>query len=99
MRSLVTRTEAKVGVVKLVTLHVCGWRGMMMNLVHQQPPRPQERELPGAANSGSENTSPRVESALMLKSPPMKSTECRIMCSRRRCKREIDASRFLATLL
>ena len=32
---------------------------------------------PGAENSTFENTSPTVEKALMLKSPPMKSTLCR----------------------
>ena len=69
------------------TLQVCGCRGMMMKLVHSRQ-----------VSSGSENTSPTAEKVLMSKSPPMKSMEWWIMCSRRRCKREIDASRFSATL-
>ena len=62
-------------------------------------PSPYRYESPGAENSVSENTSPTVEYALMLKSPPMKSTLCCIMwlCSRR--GRSLEASRFLATAL
>ena len=39
-------------------------------------PSPHRNELPVAENSFSVNTSPTVEKALMLKSPPMKSTLC-----------------------
>ena len=77
---------------------------MMRNPVHSRycpsnAPNPHRNELPGAENSGSENTSPTVEKALMLKSPPMKSTLCCSMypCSRHR--RSVEASRFLATTL
>ena len=37
--------------------------------VSSKPPMPHKRALPGAANSGSDKTSPAVEKALMLKSP------------------------------
>ena len=51
---------------------------MMRNPVHSRfcsssAPSPHRNDLPGAENSGSENTSPTVEKALMLKSPPVKS--------------------------
>ena len=36
----------------------------------------QRPELPGAENPRSENTSPTVEKALMLESPPTKSMSC-----------------------
>ena len=62
--------------------------------VSSKPPMPHKRALPGAANSVSEDTSPTVEKALMLKSPPMKSAQCCTMRARRRCKREVAASRF-----
>ena len=60
---------------------------------------PHRNELPGADNSASENTSQTVDKALMLKSPPMKSTLCCFVwpCDRRR--RSVEASRFLATTL
>ena len=84
VRSQVARPKAhvsKVGLVATVGVDppACGCRGMMMGLVHSRqvsskPPRPHRRELPRAANSGSENTSLTVEKALMLKSPPMKLT-------------------------
>ena len=77
---------------------------MMRNPVHSRfcssnAPSPHRNELPGAENSGSENTSPTLEKALMLKSTPMKSTLCCFMypCNRRR--RSVEASRFLATIL
>ena len=60
---------------------MCGFRGMMMKPVHSRqvsskPPRLHKSELPGAANSGSEDTSPTVETALMLKAQPTKLTLC-----------------------
>ena len=73
---------------------------MMRNPVHSRfgssNQSPHRHELLGAENSGSENTSTTVEKALMLKSPPMKSTLCWCMypCSRR--ERSVEASRFLA---
>ena len=65
------------------------------------PPRPHNSEVPGAANSRSVNTSPTVEKekALMLKSPPMKSTLCWTMWACKRRRREVEASLFLATTL
>ena len=45
----------------------------------QRTKSPQKR-IAGAENSGSENTSPTVEKALMLKSPPVKS-RCTASCS------------------
>ena len=61
------------------------------------PPKPHKSELPGAANSVSVKTSPTVEKALMLKSPPMKCTLCCTTWAWRRRRREVEASRFLAT--
>ena len=90
VRSLVARSKTKVGVVKpgvRVPRHDVEARAVSRGLV-QATTAPQESiAMPGAANSGSENTSPTVEKALMLKSPPMKSTECMNMCSWNRCKR------------
>ena len=59
---------------------------MMRNPAHSRfgsssAPSPHRNELPGAENSASVNTSPTVEKALMLKSPPMKSTLCSLIYS------------------
>ena len=55
---------------------------------------------PCAWTHGEEGTAPTVEKALMLKPPPMKSTSCRTMPAWKRYKkRDVAASRFLATLL
>ena len=87
MSGLVTKSEAKLDIVVLVhSRHVSS-----------RPPGPHKSELPGAANSGSEKTSPTVEKALMLKSPPIKSTLCWCMYPCKRRGRSVDASRFLAT--
>ena len=76
MSGLVTGSEAKVGVVEFVTAmstnppiiwtlgHDHEARAFTTGIVQ---PSPHKSELPGAANSGSENTSPSVEKALMLK--------------------------------
>ena len=79
-------------------------RGMMGKLEQSLcessgPPTLRRWASPGAENSTFENTSPTVEKALMLKSPPMKSTSCRTTWAWRRCKRDIAALLFLATLL
>ena len=62
---------------------------MMRNLVRSRfcssnAPSLHRNELPGAENSGSENTSPTAP--LVLRSPPMK-------------RRSVEVSRFLATTL
>ena len=62
-------------------------------------PSHHRKELPGAENSGSENTSPTVEKALTLKSPPMKSTLCCFMYPCRRRSKSVEASRSLVTTL
>ena len=77
-------------------------RGMMRKLEQSLcessgPPTLQRWASPGAENSTFENTSPTVEKALMLKSPPMKSTSCRTTWAWRRCKRDVAALLFLAT--
>ena len=71
---LISGSEAKCNVIEFVA-GVC----MMRNPVRSRfgsssAPSPHRNELPSAENSVSENTSPTVEKALMLKSPPMKST-------------------------
>ena len=96
--SLITGSEANVSVVELVTavstnLHSKGRLSMIMKPVHSRqvsskPPSPHKSGLPAAANSGSENTSSSVEKALMLKSPPTKSTLCCTMWAWKRRGRE-----------
>ena len=106
---LISGSKAKCSVIDFVAA-VCIHTPVVWTLWHDEKPSaltirllqrtksPQKR-IAGAENSVSENTSPTVEKALMLKSPPMKSTLCCFMwpCNRRR--RSVEASRFLATTL
>ena len=83
MSSLVSRSQAKRSIEKLQQL--CASTRHSYGLGHDEEPsaltallfqrtKSHRNELPGAENSRSENTSPTVDKALMLKSPPMKST-------------------------
>ena len=72
---------------------------MQSRFCSSNAPSPHRNDLPGAANSGSENTSPTVEKALMLKSPPMKSMLCCTMWAWESPWKRVEASRFLATML
>ena len=96
---LVTGSRAQCGVIVFVAA-VCIHTPFIWTLWHEdKPSAPHKNELPSAENSGSENTSPTVDKALVLKSPPMKSTLCCFMYPRKRRRNSVEASRFLATTL